>query len=167
MGNDELKGGFTYRVEHIRAGELVGPPDIVCNLMPTEGKNYVLNASLKGGSVYNAWYVGLFEGNITPVIGNVMSSFPTDATECTAYAEATREILTLGTVASGSVNNSASPAEFTFNATKTVYGCFVATAGTKSATTGPLLSAVRFTTAKDVISGDIIRVIGGFTLTDA
>jgi hypothetical protein len=166
MGNDELHSGFTYRVEHIR-GDNVLSTEVVQNLMPTEGKNYVLDASLKGGSVYNAWYVGLFEGNITPVVGNVMSTFPTDATECTAYAESTREALTLGTVASGSVNNSASPAEFTFNATKTVYGCFVATAGTKSATTGPLLSAVRFSTSKDVISGDIIRVIGGFTLTDA
>jgi hypothetical protein len=29
------------------------------------------------------------------------------------------------------------------------------------------LSAVRFSTAKSVVSGDIIRVIGGFTLTDA
>lgn len=163
---EELIAGFTYEIQHVRAGEVIDS-EVVSNLMPTEGKNYVLNAALKGGSTYNSWYVGLFEGDITPVIGHVMSTFPTDATECTAYSEATREVLTLGTVASGAVSNSASPAEFTFNATKTVYGCFVSNVGTKSATTGPLISAVRFSSSKAVVSGDIIRVIGGFTLTDA
>jgi hypothetical protein len=53
-----------------------------------------------------------------------------------------------------STTNSASRASFVFNATKTIYGAFLVSASAKSATTGTLFSAARFSTSKSVESSD-------------
>lgn len=158
--------GFQYTVEHIRDGEVLST-EVVDNIIPTEGCNYVLNTSFVAGAALTPWYVGLFEGNYTPVAGDTAATFPASATECTAYAEAARVTWVPGTVAAGAVDNSASRAVFTVNATKTVYGGFMTSVATKGSTLGVLGSAVRFAAPKAVTSGDILRVTSGVTLVGA
>jgi len=87
--------------------------------------------------------------------------------EVVAYDEATREVLTLGSVATQSVDNSASKASYAINAdTTTVGGAFITTNSTKSGSTGTLYGVGAFTGGdKAVDDGDTLNVT--VTLTAA
>ena len=52
--------------------------------------------------------------------------------------------------------------EFSFAAATTVYGCFIASAASKGATTGSLLSVVRSPSPKQVDASTVLRVHAGF-----
>ena len=88
-------------------------------------------------------------------------------TEVTAYSEAVRQTLTLGAVASQSVDNSASKAAFSINAdATTIGGAFITTDNTKGGTTGTLAGAAAFTGGnKAADNGDTLNVT--VTLTQA
>ena len=183
------EGGFKYNVEHIRSvsrmqamglsiegltrkdfngiDSVVLSVEDVSNLIPTEGLDYILGASLKGVSQVSSWYIALFEGNYTPIAGVTAATFPAAATESTAYDEANRVAWTSGSVSAGSVSNSASKAAFTMNATKTIYGIAQTSLSTKSGTTGVLVSVARFAAAKAVVDEDILNVTSTITLTSA
>jgi len=136
----------------------------VRNLVTDEGCNHILSIVLDGGTQITTWYVGLKDtGN--PAAGDTMSSH-SGWTEFTSYDETTRRTWTGGTVAAKSVDNSASPATFTINATGTVGGCFLTSNNTKSGTTGTLYSAVNFTQSRSVVDNDVLDVIYTFTLAD-
>jgi hypothetical protein len=160
-----IEAGVVYEVELVRKGQVIAR-ERVHNLMPTEGLNHLISVGVKGGTQIGTWYIGLFEGNYTPLATDTAAAFPAAATECTAYDETTREEFVDGAAAAGAVNNSASKAEFTLNASKTLYGAFMASAPAKGATTGVLLSAARFASPKAGEAGDIIRVTGGLTLAN-
>ena len=163
---DELTSGFTFQVEHIRDGQVIDT-ETVHNLMPIQGMNYILDAAIKGTvPVPSAWYMGIYEGAYDPLPESVSATFHSFSTESTAYAGGVRKQLVLGTTSGGAVSNSASACQFEMTATRTIYGCFVDTGSARQSSGNTLLSATRFTTAKSVVSGDIIRVIGGFTLSN-
>lgn len=162
----DVKAGFTYTVEHIRRGVVIDR-EVIHNLMPIQGLNFVQSALFKGTAVPGTWYIGVYEGNYTPVALDTMATFPGTATECTAYDESTRVAYVPGTVSGGALDNSASKATFTFNATKTVYGGFMSSVSTKSATSGTLLSAVKFASPKAMTAGDILSVTAGHTFTSS
>lgn len=155
-------GGYTYEVEHIRAGQVIGR-ETIHNLMPTEGLNHVAGVVAKGVTQVPTWYIGLFEGNYSPVAGDTAATFPAAATECAAYTPATRVEFNEGSVASGGVDNTANRAEFAFTANKTVYGAFMASGQAKGAVTGTLLSAARFSSPKTVQVDDILRITASLT----
>lgn len=131
------------------------------NLVPTVGKNKFLDATLKTGLASPAWYVGL-KNTGAPAAGDTMSSHAS-WTENTSYTQANRPALTLGAVSGGSVNNSASKASFTMNATTTIFGAFVTDSNTKGGTTGVLLSVSDFASSKAVDDGDTLAVTVTFT----
>ena len=137
------------------------------NLMPTEGLNHTLSVTFAGGSQVATWYVGLFEGNYTPLSTNTMATFPAAATESTAYDESVRRTWVESTPAAGATTNSASKAEFTMSATKTIYGAFISSSSVKGGTTGVLASAAKFSSAKTVDDGDILRVTASISLTSS
>lgn len=161
-----VRVGFTYLVEHVRGGVVIDR-EVVHNLVPTEGLNYILEAALRGGAALSTWYIALFEGNYTPVAGVTAATFPAAATECTAYDQATRVAWTSAAASGGVVTNSASKAIFTINATKTVYGLAQSSVAAKSGTTGVLASVARFTTPKAVEIGDELRVTSTLTMTSS
>lgn len=159
---EKLRPGFTYTVEVLKDGE-VTDREVTHNLMPVEGMDHVLSVALKGGAANASWYIGLYEGNYTPVGTEEAATFPTAATECVSYAEATRQALTLGAISNGSVDNSASVAEFNFAGATTVYGGFISSASAKAGTSGVLASVVRFGSPKAVSADSTLRVTAGFT----
>lgn len=159
-----LKAGFTYLVEVVARDGSIRESETIANLMPNEGLSHMLGVTLKGATQILSWHVGIYEGNYTPVAGDTAAAFPASATESSAYAEATRPVLTLGVVTAGAADNSASRAEFTANATKTFYGGFVSSSAAKGSTSGVLLSAVRFASPKNLSSGEVLRVTAGFNL---
>ncbi len=137
-------------------------PNIVVNV----GLNDVLDKYFKGSAYTAAFYVGLVDNAsfISFDATDTMGSHP-NWIELITYDEATREVLTLGTVSSQSVDNSASKASFTQNATKTVKGAFVTDNSTKNGGTGLLYGAAAFAATRAVESGDVLNVT--VTLTSA
>lgn len=158
--------GVNYTIDVIRGGAVVDS-ETVHNLMPEEGRNHAVSVITKGATQVPTWYIGLFEGNYVPVDADKASTFPTSATESTAYLPATRVEFVEGAVAAGVVENTASRAEFTFMAAKTIYGAFLVSAQAKGAITGVLMSAARFTAPKVLQIDDVLRVTASFSLTSA
>jgi len=158
--------GGKFDVEHIRDGKLIGV-DQCDNIVVNEGLNHVLSVIFNGGTQVNPWYVGLFEGNYTPVATDTAANITANSTECTAYNESTRQVYNESAPSGQSLSNSANKATFTMNATKTVYGAFIASASAKSATTGTLMSAARFSAARSVVSSDQLLVTYTFAAADA
>lgn len=155
-----------FDVEHRRGGDLIARV-AGSNIIPTEGLNHILNVVLAGSLQSLSWYVALFEGNVTPAATLTAATYTATTTECTAYAEATRVAFTPGEAAAGVIDNAASRAVFTMNATKTVYGGALLTASAKSAATGTLLAAARFSAARNVVALDELSVKYTLTLTSA
>lgn len=133
------------------------------NIIVNTGLDDILDKYYKGSSYTAAHYVGLTDGTPTVAAGDTMSSHAGWA-EVTAYSESVRQTLTLGTVSSQSVDNSASKAAYSINGTATVGGFFLTTNNTKSGTTGTLVGAVAFTGGdKSVANGDTLNVTATLT----
>lgn len=154
--------GITYDIEQVRAGAVIDAFQFH-NLIPAEGLNHVTGVVLKGVPQVSSWFIGLFEGNYTPTPSDTAASFSGTAVECFSYLPATRAALVAGAVVGGTVDNTASRAEFTFTADKTIYGAFVTPSSAKGGLVGPLLSAGRFAAPKNVSTGDVLRVTASFT----
>lgn len=160
------KFGFLFDVEMIdpKTG-LILDRETCHNLTPEEGENHILGVVFKGVAPVTTWYVMPYEGNYTPLGTDTGATFPASAVECTSYVEAARPQFVPGTVTAGSVDNSASPANFTSNVNKTIYGLAIVSAAAKGATSQVLISAVKFATAKNFDSGTLLRITGGVTLS--
>ncbi len=139
----------------------------VHNTVVNVGLNDVLDKYFKGSTYTAAFYVGLTDGTPTVAAADTMSSHA-GWTEVTAYSESVRQTLTLGTVSSQSVDNSASKAVYSINGTATVGGIFVTTDSTKSGTSGTLYGGGAFTGGdKSVGSGDTLNVTVTLTAASA
>lgn len=162
MPSQNLVLGGVYHGQHIRAGEVIDEWEDH-NLCVDEGLNSLLDIYFHGSTQITTWYLGLFEGNYTPVAGVTAASITADSTECTAYDETVRQTYVEAAAASKVTTNSASKATFTFNATKTIYGAFLVSVATKSGTTGTLFSAARFSASKAVVATDQLLLTYTFT----
>lgn len=168
MRTSKEKTGFkaVYTFECLDKNGKVKWTDKITNLVPNVGLNKFLDATLKTGLASPSWFVGLKDA-VAAVAGDTMASHAGWA-ELSPYSNATRPALTLGAVAGQSVDNSASKASFTIDATATIGGAFVTDSNTVDGATGILLSASNFTTgSKDVDSGDTLNVTVTFTAAAA
>lgn len=160
----QLGGKYTGQI--IRNGEIIEEfedPNLVVN----EGLNSLLNVYMYSATQITSWYIGVFEGNYTPVATVTAATITSASTESTAYTSLTRVAYTPAAASSQSITNSASRASFVFNATKTIYGAFLVSASAKSATTGTLFSAARFASSKNVESGDELLLTYAFTASSS
>ena len=137
------------------------------NIIPTEGRNSILNVAFNAATQITAWYLAPFEGNYTPLATDTAANFTANTTECTAYDEATRVAWVEAAPSGQSITNAASKATFTFNATKSVYGAFMASASAKSATTGTLIAASKFSAVRSVVDNDQILLTYVFSASDS
>lgn len=134
------------------------------NLVVDEGLNALLDIMFHGSTQVTTWYLGVFEGNYTPVAGINAAGIASASTETNAaYDETTRPAFVEAAASSKVTTNAASRATFTFNATKTIYGAFLISDNTKGGTSGTLFSAARFGTSKAVVSGDQLLLTYTFT----
>lgn len=163
-----MSGGCVYQVEcHDKHGNFKWR-EVAKNIIPTVGLNDALDKHLKGSSYTAAWYVGLVSGSPTVAAGDTMSSH-SGWTEVTAYDESVRQTLTLGSVASGSVDNTASKAQFTISTNgTTVGGAFIVSNSTKGGTSGVLYSVAPFSSDKSGLDdGDVLTVTAVATMASA
>lgn len=145
-----------YWVNGYRAGQLIWS-EHDHNLVVTEGLNTLLNRTLHTPGADANWYHFL-KGAGTIAAGDVMSSHA-GWSEVTAYSNSTRPAWTPnGTASSGAMSNSSSVATFNMNGSYTAAGTGMSSNSTKGGTTGLLLGAVDFGTARSGGSGDTITV---------
>jgi len=149
-------GGY-FDFELVRDGKVIDKWQEK-NIVVNEGLNYLLDAALYGAGQETPWYIGIFEGNYTPLATDTAANITANSTESTAYSEGFRQTWTSAGSASQLITNSASKATFTINDTKTIYGAFLVSASAKSATTGTLFAASKFGTARSVIATDELLV---------
>jgi len=136
------------------------------NLTTTAGKNDQLTQYFKGSSYTAAWFVGLVDNSgFSAYAAADTSASHSGWTESTAYTQSTRPTWTGGTVASGSVDNSASVAAFSINATVTIRGAFQISNSTKGGTTGILYGEADFASSRSLLNGDTLNVTVTDTLT--
>jgi len=161
-------GVFTHSVR--RNGVLLDEQqdhNIVVDEMCNHALNIIFRSDEVGNTPITAWYLGIFEGNYTPVAGDTAANIAANATESVAYAEATRQAWVEGAVASKTIDNLSNKATFTINATKTIFGAFLVSESAKQGTTGVLAAATKFASQRDVISGDELLVSYQMTAADA
>lgn len=158
-----------YRFECHDSDGLLKWVEEIDNLTVTEGLNDILTQYFKGSSYTATWFVGLIDnasfsalaaGDTAAQIGGSNAWI-----ELTAYSESVRQTLTLGSASAGSIDNTASKAVFSINATKVVNGGFVVSNSTKAGTSGKLYGEASFSSTRSVSSGDTLTVT--VTLTAA
>jgi hypothetical protein len=158
--------GGVFEVDHIRDGKSLGITRDH-NIVVNEGLNHILSVVFNGGTQVPTWYVGIFEGNYTPVATDTAANITAKSTECTAYDEATRVAWVEAAPSGQSITNSASKATLTMNASKTVFGAFLASASAKSATTGTLMAASKFSASRAVVDNDQLLLTYALSCSDA
>lgn len=150
--------GGVFDTVHRRGGDILHR-GLSPNIITTEGLNHILSVVVAGGAQVSTWYVGLFEGNVTPGASLTHATLAATLTETTAYDETTRQAYVEGSVSAGAVDNSASRAVFTINATKTIYGGFLASSNVKGDTSaGTCLAAAKFSASRAVVDDDELSV---------
>lgn len=133
------------------------------NTVVDEGLNHILEVVLSNETAADAtWFLGLTDGApVTVDAGDTLASHA-GWVEVTDYSGGVRLAWTAGSVASKSVSNTASTADFAITGTVTVGGAFLC--GVNTGTAGVLYSAGAFTGGdKAVDSGDTLKVTATFT----
>lgn len=145
-------GAFEYSINN-------GPWAISENLIPMEGRNYLLGAGLDGTAQQTAFYVALFSGNVTVLDSWTAANIVANATEFINYDQATRVLWQKGDVVAAAIDNVVTPALFTIGiGGGTVRGAMLITSSAKSAGTGILIAASRFLTDKVLSEDDEVRI---------
>lgn len=127
--HDRAVLGGVFEIECRRPDGSLAWKERAENIITDEGLNRILDVLLHGTTQTSPWYCGLVESDTTAA-ANQNYDVPV-FTECTAYDEATRPAYNEAAASSKSTTNSANKAVFTMNATKTLYGAFLASVSTK------------------------------------
>lgn len=158
--------------EHWRNGLLLAACDEGKNTFTTEGMANILNVYFKAATQPTVIYCGIFKGNVTPAVTDTAAAALGSGGRFTECLDAdyddpatNRATYTIATTATAGCTNAASKAEFTMAAGVTVYGAFLATSQAKTATTGALICAKRFTTAKVCEADDQLAITYAITMT--
>lgn len=165
---DIYKVGFRYTLEHIATDGSIISTEVVDNLIPDEGRDYMLAAAMLAGSQFPTWYLGLYTEERIPVVGDDMASLLGDAVESVTYDGSVRLPLVTDALNDGLFSNASTPAEFDYLVSaETVRGGFITSSPTRGTTTGLLLSAVLFPSPKILEAGATLRVTAGLQLVNA
>jgi hypothetical protein len=159
--NQLLMGG-SFHAELIRDGEIIDAFDFN-NIVVNEGLDSALNVVFNGASPITSWYIGLFQGNYTPVASDTAATIAANSTESSAYATGVRQSFVTVASTAQLITNTASRASFTFSSGATIYGAFLASTATINGVTGVLMSAARFATSRVVANGDELLLSYSFS----
>jgi len=136
------------------------------NLVVNEGLDYLLGAAVSGTSTISNWFIAVFSGDVSVQASWTGANFPAGATEFTDYGSATRPSWGKGAVASGGVDSFSNKAAFVSTVDGAVLrGAALISASGKGSTTGTLMAASRFTSDKNLDTGEILDVGYGLLLT--
>ena len=159
--------------EHFRKGNLIHT-QTGHNIFTTEGMAMILNCIFKAVATNAVIYCGIFKNDVTPLVTHTAAAqLGTGGTygECLDAdydSPATnRATYTIATTTTAVATNTASKATFVMNAGITVYGAFLCTVAAKTATSGTLICAKKFTASRAVIADDELAVTYQITCTSS
>ena len=155
---DSIKLRGVYEVTCHNADGSVAWTDVAYNALVTVGLTDLLSVAFNGGTQKTSWYMGLINNTAFSeiTVDDTMASHGGWA-EYTTYSGGTRKQWTPLSVSSGIVINT-SPIQFVMTAVGTIKGFFVTSDSTLLGTSGILMSAASFTTARTVQSGQSLTV---------
>jgi hypothetical protein len=156
------KLGGTFHAELIRAGQTVDEWDFD-NITVNQGLDSTLNVVFNAASQITTWYIGLFQGNYTPVAADTAATIATNSSEFTAYSGGVRPTFVTVTSTAQLITNTASKATFTFTSGGTLYGAFLVSSSTLNGTGGTLMSAARFASSRVVYTADQLLLTYAFS----
>lgn len=125
---------------------------------PAEGRNYMMDVAVHGGTQVTEWRVALYEGDYTAQDDDTAANIVARAAEITAYTESTRPIFVEAAASGGLTDNTGNLAEVTLNAAKTVRGFGIVSSAGKGSTTGILLAYQKLTTPVAYPSGTVVKI---------
>lgn len=163
MMHELTKAGFVYLIEEIRNGEVVYREE-AHNILPVQGVNHLLGVLAAGETQVSAWYLMLYENDYVPVSSDTAATFPVIAAESVAYVNPTRHELVFGPPTAGTLSNTDNRAEVEFNSSRIIRGGGIISTPAKGSTAGILLSAVRFSSPRQVDANTILRVTAGIQI---
>lgn len=147
-----------------------GPRTYFHNLVPTQGRNTLLDVVFGSMSKPSGLFLAPFSGNVTPANSWTGVNFNDVATEFINYTAATRPALVVGAAENGGLNNHAARAEITVGPATgpndlLFRGVAVLTSPTKQASSNVLLlSAARLPTDRTgLVEGDVLSL--GFAIS--
>lgn len=161
--------------EHYRDRKLIHT-QTGSNIFTTEGMAMILNCIFKAVATNVAIYVGIFKNDVTPLVthtavthlGNAGTALYGECLDADYDSPATNKpVYTIATTATAVCTNTASKATFVMNAGITVYGAFLSTVAAKTASTGTLICAKKFTASRAVIADDELAVTYQVTCTSS
>lgn len=141
------------------------------NIVPTEGIAHILNVALGPKAKPSNYYLALFSGTTAPTATWTAAQFSAVASEIVSqtegYTAANRPIWTPAETATNSIDNFATAAQLTIATagTLTVTGAALLTTSAKGSTTGVLISATKFPTARTFQNGDVYELGYRLSLT--
>lgn len=160
---NQLQCGFAYTMAaKVKDDGRILTIDSAKNRVPLEGLNDMVTAYFKGGAGPANLYIGLWSGAHIPDGSETAATLGSVVTEVTDYVQTGRLLLELGSVTAGAASNAADPARFDMLGSATVNGAFISTVQTKGASTGKLLSVVRFANPRPVDASVYLEVLTGF-----
>lgn len=152
---------------HDKDGNLLWT-ETIYNRVPIEGLNDALTQHLKGVAYTAAWFCGLVNDAGFSAFAASDTAAQIGGTngwaELTSYTQSTRPALVLGTASAGSIDNTASVAIFTINATVNLHGGFIVSSSTKGGTGGVIYGEGAFVAVQPAISGNTITMTVVLTL---
>lgn len=166
MPLQKLLPGFKYHAEILdRDGNVMGPPDITCNIFPKESWEYVVACFMGDtGTVptpSSDWYLGLLQTGAAPDLNSTLADIAANFEE-TTYDEANRQDFVwtydadTGVIGTATTNDRA---EFTFTDGATIYGAFICNIQAKATSgSGIILSIAEFTSPRVVSAGGVLRL---------
>lgn len=162
-------------LEHRRAGQVLYSGCEGKNKFTTEGMAWMLNVLFGSTAKSNTIYCGLWKANVDSAAGDTAAAKlggqnPYDECLDEDYdSPATRATYTIAATSTAVCTNAASKCDFVMAcaSTITLYGAFLTNVAAKTATTGVLICAKKFTTARPVVDNDEISVTYQITLTSS
>lgn len=142
------------------------------NLIPVEGLAHILSVALGATPKPSGYYLALFSGAAAPASNWTGATFASVASEIVSMTEGhtspTRPQWTPpASTATGSIDNIASAATVTIATAGTlnVTGAALLTDSTRGGTTGKLISATKYSTARTFQDGDVYEIGYRISLT--
>lgn len=134
---------------------------------PAQGRSYLMDAGVHGGTQVPAWYIALFEGDYDPQEDDTAANIGSRATEITAYSETTRPEFKESSATGGATSNSGGVATVTLTAQKSVSAFALVSSAGKGSSTGILLCYQRLPSTRTYGPGDVIKIPVSLVLANA
>jgi len=161
MKSNELRIGSDWEIVCVDKDGNTKWVEEVSNRVVLQGVNAVLDIIFRSAGFTSQWYMGLKDDGVVAST-DTMEIHP-GWVELTDYV-GDRKLTTFNPAGNNIIENNGLRPTFDITANDTIYGMFITDAESTSDPSDVLLSAINFTTARDVIIGDELKVSISYVL---